>query len=378
MNFALSEEQQMLQSMAKEFVNRESSMKRIRALREDAQGFSPAVWEKMAGLGWLGINLPERLGGQEMGQVEMAVIMEELGRGLMPEPVLSTVMLGGNLLLLAGSEAQQADWLAPMAEGRVQLALAHEERQSRYNVFDVSTAAHQDGSGWVLNGEKVYVENAHAAQRILVTARTSGQRRDREGLDVFLLDPAAKGLTREAAPSMDWRRRSHLRLENVRVDEADRLSGGQPMDLALEATLDRATVGLCAEMLGAMSQAFEMTVDYLKARKQFGVPIGSFQALKHRCADEYVQNELARSSVYYAAMCLDEGMDDAQAAVSTAKARCNNAFHLIANESVQMHGGIGMTDEHDIGFYFKRARVSEVTLGDTTHHRDRYARLREY
>jgi alkylation response protein AidB-like acyl-CoA dehydrogenase len=177
---------------------------------------------------------------------------------------------------------------------------------------------------------------------------------------------------------MDWRKRQIVKLDGVTVGEGDRLSGADATDVAFEAVLDRATVGLCAEMLGSMNEAFRMTLEYLKTRVQFGVPIGSFQALKHRAADEFVQTELSRSAVYYAAMAIDEKLPEAARAVSTAKARCNDAFHLIGNESIQMHGGIGMTDEHDIGFYFKRARVAEVTLGDSTFHRDRYARLKEY
>jgi acyl-CoA dehydrogenase len=378
MNFALSEEQQMLQSMAKEFVNRESSLRRIRELREDAVGFSKDVWKKMAELGWLGMLFPERVGGQEMGMVETVVVMEELGRGLMPEPMLGTVLLGALALAQGGSEAQQAEWMPKVIDGKALLSLGYLERQSRYDPFDVATAAKREGKGYAISGEKVFVPDAQAAERIVVTARTDGARRDREGVALFLIDPKAKGVTIEQLPMMDWRKRATLKLAGVKVDEAARLAGGKPTDQVIDDVLGRATVGLCAEMLGAMNQAFDMTVDYLKTRKQFGVPIGSFQALKHRCADQYVQTELARSSVYYAAMCIDENMPDTAIAISTAKARCNDAFHLIANEAIQMHGGIGMTDEHDIGFFFKRARVAEVTLGDSAYHRDRYARLKEY
>ncbi len=378
MNFALSEEQQLLQTMAKEFVSRESSLRRVRSLREDPIGFSREIWKKMAGLGWLGMTLPEALGGQHLGEVETVVVMEELGRGLMPEPMLASVLLGGNVLLLGGSEAQQREWLPRLAQGEALLSLGYLERQSRYDPFDVATSAARDGSGWVLNGQKTFVPDAEAADRIVVTARTGGGRRDREGVALFLIDPNATGVSLVNIPVMDWRKRFEVSLDNVRVDDEARLAGELPPDMALADTLERATVGLSAEMLGAMNEAFRMTLEYLKTRKQFGVPIGSFQALKHRCADQFVQTELARSSVYYAAMCLDENMPDAAIAVSTAKARCNDAFHLIANESIQMHGGIGMTDEHDIGFFFKRARVAEVTLGDSTYHRDRYARLKEY
>jgi alkylation response protein AidB-like acyl-CoA dehydrogenase len=378
MNFALSDEQQMLQKSAADFVRRESSLKRIRELRNDSAGFSRPIYGKMAELGWLAIPFSDKLGGLGQGLVDLAVVMEEIGRGLLPEPVLSSVFLGGQAVALGGSAAQQSQWLPKVIEGQAILTLGSLERQSRYDPFDVGTEAKRDGSSWLLSGEKIYVPDAGQADRIVVTARTQGSRRDREGVALFLLDPKATGVSLAPVPTSDWRKRFHLKMDKVRLDDSARLSGTTPPDIALESVLDRATVGLAAEMLGAMSEAFRMTVEYLKTRQQFGVPIGSFQALQHRAADEYVQSELSRSAVYFAAMCLDENMPDAQAAVSTAKARCNDAFHLIANESIQMHGGIGMTDEHDIGFFFKRARVAEVTLGDSNYHRDRYARLREY
>jgi alkylation response protein AidB-like acyl-CoA dehydrogenase len=292
--------------------------------------------------------------------------------------MFSTVLLGGQTLQLAGTPEQQQAWLGKIAEGQAFVSLGYLERQSRYDPFDVTTQAKPDGAAWTLTGEKVFVPDAGVADRIVVTARKSGGRRDREGVELFLVDPKAKGVTLKPVPTMDNLKRFTVQLDKVRVTDAERLSGSKAVDSAFEAALDRATLGLSAEMMGAMNEAFRMTVDYLKTRVQFGVPIGSFQALKHRAADEYVQTELSRSSVYYAAMCIDEKMPDAAIAVSTAKARCNDAFHLIANESIQMHGGIGVTDEHDIGFFFKRGRVAEATLGDSIYHRDRYARLKEY
>ncbi len=377
MNFALSEEQQLLQASAAEFVKRESSLKRIRELRDHETGFSAELWKKMAELGWLGIVFPEEHGGLGQGMVEMTVVMEELGRGLMPEPFLSSILLAGNALMIAGTEEQKAAWLPRLIDGEAFLTLAYLERQSRYDPFDVATEAKKDGGGWKISGEKMFVPDAGSAERIVVSARGSGARRSREGVELFLIDPKAKGVTLAPIPTMDWRKQSMLKLDGVAVEEAQRLGAGDGGE-NLEAVLDRATVGLSAEMLGAMNEAFAITLEYLKTRNQFGVPIGSFQALKHRAANEYVQTELSRSAVYYAAMALDENMPDAARAVSTAKARCNDAFHLIANESIQMHGGIGMTDEHDIGFFFKRGRVAKVTLGDSDFHRDRYARLREY
>jgi acyl-CoA dehydrogenase len=378
MNFALSDEQQMLQASAAAFVKRESPLNRVRALRDDAIGFSRDLWRRMAELGWLGMIFPESVGGLGQGAVEMVVVMEELGRGLLPEPMLSTVLMGGRAILEAGSAEQQRHWLPDMIEGARLLSLGYLERRSRYDPVAVETAAIREGQAWRLTGEKTAVPDAAVAERIVVSARTSAGPRDRRGITLFLVDPRARGVTLTRIPSIDWRHRYLVKLDHVAVDDAERLgevgAGADP----LERGLDWATVGLSAEMLGAMNEAFRMTIEYLKTRVQFGVPIGSFQALKHRAADEYVQTELARSAVYYAAMALDERLEDAPAAVSTAKARCNDAFHLIANESIQMHGGIGMTDEHDIGFFFKRARAAEATLGDSTHHRDRYARLKGY
>ncbi|MCH8841642.1 MAG: acyl-CoA dehydrogenase family protein [SAR324 cluster bacterium] len=378
MNFALSDEQQMLQASAAEFVKRESPLSRVRALREDETGFSRDLWRKMAELGWLGMAYPESLGGADMGAVETIVVMEELGRGLLPEPMLATVLLGGMAILRAGNDDQQKALLPAMVNGERFLSLAYLERQARHDPFDVTTSARQNGGSWVLSGEKTFVPDAAVADRVVVSARTGGAQRTIDGITLFLVDPKADGVTLTDIPGMDCRKRYVMKLDGVKVDDGDRLGESGQGGTVLDGVLDWASVGLCGEMLGGMVEAFRMTLEYLKTREQFGVPIGSFQALKHRAADEYVQTELARSAVYYAAMALDEKLEDAQAAVSTAKARCNDAFHVIANESLQMHGGIGMTDEHDIGFYFKRAHAAEVTLGDSTYHRDRYARLKGY
>ncbi len=375
MNFSLSEEQELLQQMAREFVMRESSMQRIRRLRQDDLGFSREVWQKMADLGWQSILLPEALGGQNMGMVELAVVLEEIGRGLLPEPLISSVLLGGGALLEAGDAAQKKAWLEPMALGQKFLTLAYVEAQSRYDIFDIAVTATPRGNDWVLSGDKVFVADAASADAMVVSARIEGARRGREGLGLFVVETKSNGIEIMDQPCMDNRKRSTVRFKAA---DAQQLKSSTPADEVLERTIDKATVGLCAEMLGVMLQAFETTLDYMKTRKQFGQPIGAFQALKHRKADEYVQIELSRSAVYYAAMALDENMEDMQTAVSTAKSRCNEAIHLVANEALQMHGGIGMTDEHDIGLYFKRGRVAEATLGDITFHQDRYARLKEY
>jgi alkylation response protein AidB-like acyl-CoA dehydrogenase len=381
-DLVLSEEQELLRDTARDFVTARSSLKRIRALRDaaDGDGFSRDLWQEMARLGWLGIVLPVEHGGLGLGWMDLMVVLEQVGRGLMPEPLLSTVLLGANAILLGGSEAQRAEHLPAVASGERLLAVAVQEPQSRYTLHHVETRAERRGREWTLRGTKTQVLDAQVADRLVVPARTAGSPRDAEGITLFVLDPGAPGVTIERQTRIDHRNIALVKLDGATAG-ADAVLGEIDAGGALLArVVDRATIGLTAEMLGAMTAAFEMTVDYLKTRVQFGVPIGSFQALKHRAAKLYVELELARSTVMHAHRVLDEQRDDAAVAraASLAKARCSDAFVLIGDESVQMHGGIGMTDEHDIGFFLKRARVAELTFGDAAYHRDRVARLDGY
>ncbi|HUE40079.1 MAG TPA: acyl-CoA dehydrogenase, partial [Candidatus Binatia bacterium] len=315
------------------------------------------------------------------GAIELMVVMEELGRGLMPEPMLSTVALGANVLLLGGSAAQCAEHLPRVAAGERLVALAYQEPESRWTPEHVATRAERAGAEWTLHGRKAHVLDGHAADLLVVSARTAGDVRSHDGVTLFLVPADAPGLVRERQHRLDAPRGAALvRLEGVRVG-ADAVLGESGGGAALlERVLDRATAALAAEMLGGMTAAFEMTIDYLKTRKQFGVPIGTFQALKHRAAKMFIELELARSAVMAAARAIDERRDDATIArtVSITKARCSDAFVLVGNEAVQMHGGIGMTDEHDIGFYLKRSRAAEMTFGDAGWHRRRYAELSGY
>jgi alkylation response protein AidB-like acyl-CoA dehydrogenase len=382
MDLVLSDEQQLLQQTVRDFVGRRSSLKRIRTLRDtgDPDGFSRDLWREMAELGWVGIVLPEAHGGLGLCYRELAIVMEEFGRGLMPEPMLSTVLLGANALLLGGSDAQRAEHLPAVASGERLLALAWQEPRSRYDLHHVETRAERAGGGWVLRGEKIQVLDGHVADHIVVSARTSGNVADEGGVTLFAIRPDAAGVTIARQMRIDGRNVALLRLEGVRVEPQTAVGPVDGGSALLARVVDRATVGLTAEMLGSMTAAFETTVDYLKTRVQFGVPIGSFQALKHRAAKVYVELELARSAVMHAARTVDEGRDDAAIARATslAKARAADAFVLVGNEGVQMHGGIGMTDEHDIGFFLKRARAAEMTFGDAAWHRDRFARLDGY
>ncbi len=380
MQLVLTEDQELLAKTAADFVKEHSPVARMRALRDanDPDGFSRPLWKQMAELGWVGVPFPEQFGGAEMGLAELAVVLEELGRALAPEPFLSTVLLGGQAVLLAGNEAQRKTWLEDVVNGEKFLALAQQERGSRFDLHRVATKAEQDGDGYRLNGEKIAVLDGGVADAIVVVARTSGSEDDRSGITLFLVPADASGLRVEKQSRVDSRGAAIVHLDDCAVG-ADAVLGTVGEGLAtLEDVADRATVGLCAEMLGSMSDAFERTLDYLKNRLQFGVPIGSFQALKHRAAECFIQVELCRSAVMAAARAVDEGNPEASKLVSLAKARCSDAGMLVANEAVQMHGGVGMTDEYEIGFFLKRARVAELTLGDAAWHRARWAELSGY
>ncbi len=380
MQLVLTEDQELLAKTAADFVAERSPVARMRQLRDkqDPDGFSRELWREMAELGWVGNPFPEAVGGAGMGLAELAVVLEALGRTLAPEPFLSCALLAGQALLLGGSEAQKSRWLPPLVAGEQLLTLAFQERRSRYDVRNVATRAERAGEGWRLSGEKIQVLDGISADGLIVSARTAGEQTDAAGITLFLIPRGAQGLANVRQQRIDSRGASLLTLTGVAVGAGDVVGtpgGGAEL---LATVVDRATVGLCAEMLGSMTAAFERTLTYLKQRVQFGVPIGSFQALKHRAAQCFIEIELTRSTVMAAARAIDAGDADAAKLVSLAKARCSDAFVLIGNEAVQMHGGIGMTDEHDIGFYLKRARVAEMTFGDAAFHRDRWARLSGY
>lgn len=380
MQFFLSDEQQLLRASAAAFVRDRSSLRRIRALRDarDADGFSRELWAEIAALGWLGIPFSEADGGLGLGMKELTLVLEEFGKGLLPEPLLTSLLLGGTAIARAGSAAQRAALLPGLIAGERLLALAFHEAGSRYDHARVATRAEPAGNGWRLHGEKRLVLDGHVADHLIVSARTSGEAAARDGVTLFLVPRGAAGLTVTRQSTLDGRNAALLRLDGVAAAPAAVVGAVGDGVALLDAVLARATAGLCAEMLGGMEAAFALTLDYLKTRQQFGVPIGSFQALKHRAAILFTEIELARSVVLAAAMALDEEQPHAGEIVAVAKARCSDTFMLVANEGVQMHGGIGMTDEHDIGFFLKRARAAEMTFGDAAWHRERFAALQGY
>jgi len=310
-----------------------------------------------------------------MGFAELVLVTEAMGRGLAPEPLIPSIVLAGRAIALGGSAQHKAAWLAPAIAGKKLLALAHAGRHGRFDLAQVPVRATAAGGGFRLSGQATQVWGGYLADAHVVAARSAGRDGDRDGISLFVVPAAARGVTSERQHRIDSLNVAQLTLADVEVGAGDVL--GRPGDGhgLLARVVDEATVALAGEMLGGMTEAFERTNGYLRERRQFGVPIGSFQALKHRAARLYIELELSRSAVMAAARALDEQAGEAAQLVSLAKARVSDAYTAIANEAIQMHGGIGMTDEHDIGFFLKRARVCEMTFGDAAYHRDRFAAL---
>ena len=371
MSLILSDEARMVRETAFDFFRERSPITALRKLRDDndADGFSRDLWRQMAELGWTGFLVPEDDGGSAFGMTGLAQVMEAAGRTLTASPLMSTALLGASLLSLAGTEDQKATYLPPLLAGEHITALALDEG-SRHAPDRITLKAERDGAGFRLNGLKTFVLDGHIADTLIVAARTE------VGVTLFLVPGDAAVRTRLIM--VDSRNAARIRLDNVVLGPdavLGRIDGGAPL---LDQVLDRARAGLAAEMLGSAQEAFDRTVQYLKDRKQFGVVIGSFQALKHRAAQMFCDVEITRSAVIAAVSALDRNANDTAALVSLAKAKANETLFVCGNEGVQMHGGIGMTDEHEIGFFMKRSRVAQATFGDTRFCRDRYAQLMGY
>ena len=379
MSLVLSEDQQLLKDSAKAFVDQNAPVSVLRGLRDskDAQGYDQNLWRQMLELGWAGMAIPEAYGGFEFGYGGLGVVLEESGRTLVSSPLIATVLLGASAINELGSDAQKSEFLPQVVSGELLLALAIDEKP-HHRPCRIETSAVKSGEGYVLNGCKTFVLDGHIANKLVVVARTSGAIDDEAGLSVFLVDAAAEGVSINRSWMVDSRNSAMLSLNDVKVG-ADALLGAEgDAYSSLTRVLDIGRIGVAAEMLGSMQQAFEITLDYLKQREQFGVLIGSFQGLQHRAAEMYSEIELCKSAVRAALAALDDAdKTDADIAefASIAKAKLSEVATLVSNEVVQMHGGIGMTDEYDIGFYMKRARVAAAFLGDALFHRERYASL---
>jgi alkylation response protein AidB-like acyl-CoA dehydrogenase len=378
MSLALNEDQSLLYETAKDLARERLPLGRLRKLREDATGFDLAVWKQFAELGWTAIPFSEEDAGLGLGLADVVCVTEAVGGGLSTEPFISNVVLAGGCLAATGSAEQKQTWLAPMIAGDKHLALALEERSGRFDPWQIATRAEFANGKYALTGVKAHVMGGNVADCFVVAARSAGETRAREGLSLFLVPREAEGVHVTRQWRVDAAPVASVRFDRVTVSESALLGPREAGATALEQAVDRATVALSAEMLGGMSVALDQTVQYLKERTQFGVAIGSFQALQHRAARLFIEVELCRSAVLAAARAIDEQAENARALVSVAKARASDAFMLVANEAIQMHGGIGMTDEHDIGFFLKRARAAEMTFGDSVFHRSRFADLQGF
>jgi alkylation response protein AidB-like acyl-CoA dehydrogenase len=379
MALALNEEQRLLAETAHDFAATKSPITELRGLRDraDPTGFSKALWQEMAELGWAGIAIEEAYGGVGFGYLGLGLVLQETGRSLTASPLLSTALLGATAVQLAGSNQQRQDILPAIAAGDRLMALAVDEGP-RHRPDRMAFSATAADGGFLLNGEKTLVLDGHVADQLIVAARSDETASGLDGITLFLVDANAAGVERVRTTMVDSRNAARIRFHNVAVDQAamlGELNQGGPL---LDRILDYGRIGLAAEMLGGVLEAFERTIAYLKMREQFGVAIGSFQALKHRAAVMFSEIELAKSVVLDALTALDEGRDDIAAMASLAKARLSETFFLVGNEALQMHGGIGMTDEEEIGFFLKRARVAQATFGDAAFHRDRYAAIAGY
>jgi alkylation response protein AidB-like acyl-CoA dehydrogenase len=375
MALVLTEEQELLKQTAAEFSAQRTPVTHLRELRDsrDETGFSRALWKEMGELGWAGILLPEEYGGSDLGLAELGVILEECGRKLSPYPFLSTAVLGASAIALGGSDAQKQAILPGVSSGETLLALALQETP-RFAPYAISASAKEASGGYEINGEKVLVLDGHVADRLIAVARTSGASGDRDGITLFLVDPTASGVEITRTIMIDSRNAAKIRFAGVTVaNDAVLGSVDQGAEL-LDALIERGTVALSAELLGMTREIFERTVTYLKTREQFGVRIGTFQALKHRAAEMFSEVELSHSIVMEALRAVDEQRDFRERIVSAAKARVSDTSSLVMREGLQMHGGIGMTDEEEIGLFMKRAKAAELTFGDGGYHRDRFAK----
>lgn len=381
MPMILNEEQNMLKDSAKDFCASNAPIGQLRSLRDEdnADGYDKDTWRAMVELGWSAIPWGEEHGGLAFGYKGLGVVTEETGRTLAASPMYGTVWVGGTLVNIGGSDAQKADILPQVAGGELLLALALEEGH-RHAPYNISTSAEAAGDGYTISGSKTFVLDGHVADKLIVAARTSGDAGARDGITLFIVDRSADGVNVTRTKMADARNAANIELSNVSVDSGAVLGEvGKGADV-LDQALDIARIGLSAEMLGSLQECFERTVEYLKERKQFGVAIGSFQALKHRAANMFCEIELSKSCVLEALTALDEGRDAEEVAklASLTKAKVGETFNLVSREGIQMHGGIGMTDEFDIGFFIKRAAVTEQTFGDVNFHRNRYGELEGY
>ncbi|MCC8965526.1 acyl-CoA dehydrogenase family protein [Bradyrhizobium sp. Pear76] len=379
MALVLTEEQSMLRDSARGLISDKAPVAHLRGLRDskDTTGFSRELWKTFAEMGFSGLLVPDQFGGSGLGCVEAGIVMEEIGRTLMPSPFLSTSVLAASALSRGGSEAQKAQHLPKIADGSLLAALAIDEG-AKHRPLQTKLQATRAGNGFKLSGDKAFVVDGHTADLLIVAARSAGSAGDKNGLTLFLVDPKAKGLTVERTAMVDSHNAARIVFDNVEVDADSVLSEVDQGFGLLEGVLNIGRGAVASEMVGLSDEVFGRTVTYLKERKQFGKAIGEFQALQHRAAELYIDIEITRAAVLKALQALDTDIAKAATAVSVAKARAGTTATLAVQEGVQMHGGMGMTDQFDIGFFMKRARVCQELFGDSNYHTDQLASGKGY
>ncbi len=376
MDFGFSQEQDLLRSTARKFLENECTSTFVRARMEEPAGVTDDFWMKLAEQGWLGLIYPEEYGGSGLGFVDLTVLMEEMGRCVMPGPFFSTVLLGGLAILEAGSPEQKKEWLPKIAAGQAKATLALTEPNARWDAAGVTVTAKEGKGGFVLNGTKLFVPDAHLADVSVVVARTAEGKSPEDGVSLFLVPKGTKGVEVKLLPTMDQTRKlCEVTLRDTVVPAGALLGTRGGAWPTLARVLQRATVALCAEMCGGAQRVLDMTTEYAKIRVAFGKPIGTYQGVKHKAADMLVDVENAKSLTYYAAWAADENSPETALAISMAKAYASDAYRKVSATGIQLHGGIGFTWEHDLHLYFKRAKASEFTFGDATYHRERVAQL---
>ena len=379
MALILNEEQQSLKDIASEFLQSNAPVTHFREIRDTQNelGYDESLWKEMVNLGWSGILIPEEYGGFDFGMVGMGSILEEAGKTLTPSPLFSTGVLGASLLTLGGNDSQKQTYLPQIVDGTLTTALALEE-SNRHAPYSIDTQAKKNGDQFIISGCKNFVIDGHSSNLLIVAARTEGSVNDESGITLFLVNSDSQGVEITKTSMVDSRNAANIKFSDVTVSSDNILGEENNGASLLEVVLDRAQIAISAEMLGNASQAFNLTLEYLKERKQFGAVIGTFQALQHRAAEMYSELELTKSSVIAACNAVDENSNDLRRMASLAKFKSGETNHLITNEAVQMHGGVGVTDEYDVGLFMKRARVTEQIFGNSEYHIDRYATLSDY
>jgi alkylation response protein AidB-like acyl-CoA dehydrogenase len=379
MALVLNEEQTLLKDTAKDFLGSNAPVESLRKLRDsqDPVGYEPELWKQMAEMGWASIILPEEYGGLDFGFLGLGVVVEEAGRTLTASPLFASAIVGASAILLGGNEAQKQELLPTIAAGELTLALALEETH-HHKPNSITTTATAEGDNYTLKGQKCFVLDGHSADKLIVVARTGGKSKDTTGISLFLVDRESAGVSVQRTIMLDSRNAANITLDNVSVPSSALIGAEGEAWGTLDAVLDRGRVAIAAEMMGYALECFDRTVEYLKEREQFGALIGSFQALQHRAAHMQSEIELCRSVLLQALSTVDDSPEGLAIVASLAKAKLNDLVTLVTNEAVQMHGGIGVTDELEIGFFLKRARVAIQVFGDTGFHKDRYATLCGY